>query len=135
MLLTLLLWPVGWFVRRHYGHKLQLTSIEKRLRVAVRLVFALDLLFVLAMCGMVIYGLSHLEVFTDQGTKWFYLIQGMGLLGAIGTLVVLYNAMRSWRSQEGRIWGKLQATLFVLACLGFLWFVLAGRLLHFTSIY
>jgi CubicO group peptidase (beta-lactamase class C family) len=135
MLLTLLLWPVGWFVRRHYGHKLQLTSIERRLRVAVRLVFALDLLFVLAMSGLVIYGLSHLEVFTDQGSKWFYLVQGIGLLGAIGTLVVLYNAMRSWRSQGRRIWGKLQATLFLLACLGFLWFALAGRLLHFTSIY
>lgn len=25
MLLTLILWPVGWFVRRHYGHKLELT--------------------------------------------------------------------------------------------------------------
>jgi hypothetical protein len=114
---------------------LQLTSIERRLRVAVRLVFALDLLFVLAMSGLVIYGLSHLEVFTDQGSKWFYLVQGIGLLGAIGTLVVLYNAMRSWRSQGRRIWGKLQATLFLLACLGFLWFALAGRLLHFTSIY
>ncbi len=25
MLLTLILWPVRWFVRRHYGHKLELT--------------------------------------------------------------------------------------------------------------
>ena len=135
MLLTLLLWPVGWFVRRHYGHRLELTPAERRLRLAVRLVFALDLLFVLAMSGLVIYGLSHLEVFTAQGSKWFHLVQVIGLLGAAGTLVVLYNAVQSWRSRGKRIWGKLQATLFVLACLGFLWFALAGRLLHFTSNY
>ena len=42
MLLTLVLWPVAWFVRRHYGHKLELTPSERRLRLAVRIVFVLD---------------------------------------------------------------------------------------------
>jgi hypothetical protein len=135
MLLTLVLWPVGWFVRRHYGHRLQLTRAEWWLRVGVRLVFALDLIFVAAMTGLVLYGLTHLELFTDRGTTWFHLVQVIGWLGAIGTLVVLYNAVRSWRGRGRRIWGKLQATLFVLACLGFLWFALAGRLLHFSSTY
>src|SRR5690349_2263205 len=45
MLLTLILWPVGWFVRRHYGHKLELTSRERLFRILVRVVFALDLIF------------------------------------------------------------------------------------------
>ena len=135
MLLTLLLWPVGWFVRRHYGHRLELTRAEWWLRLAVRAVFALDLFFVAAMTGLVLYGLTHLEVFTDQGTTRFHLIQAVGVLGAVGTLVVLYNAVRSWRGRGRRIWGKLQATLFVLACLGFLWFAFAGRLLHFSSTY
>lgn len=47
--------------------------------------------------------------------------------------VVLYNAIRSWMNREKRIWSKLQATLFVLMCFGFLWFALAGNLLHFSS--
>jgi CubicO group peptidase (beta-lactamase class C family) len=135
MLLTLLLWPVGWFVRRHYGHRLELTRGEWWLRVGVRLVFALDLIFVAGMTGLVLYGLTHLEVFSDRGTIWFRLVQAIGWLGALGTLVVLYNAVRSWRGRGGRIWGKLQATLFVLACLGFLWFAVVGRLLNFTSTY
>ena len=135
MLLTLLLWPVAWFVRRHYGRKLELTTMERRLRLAVRLVFAVDLLFIAAMIGLLFYGLTHLEVLTDRGVVWFHLIQVIGVLGAVGTLVVLYNAIRSWRNREKRIWGKLQTTLFVLACLGFLWFAFAGNLLHFSSNY
>ncbi len=87
------------------------------------------------MIGLVIYGSSHLAVFSDRGNVWFHLIQVIGVLGALGTLVVLYNAIQSWRNREQRIRGKLQATLFVLACLGFLWFAFAGNLLHFTSSY
>ncbi len=135
MLLTLLLWPIGWFVRRHYKHKLEQTRWERRLRLGVRAVFALDLVFILAMVGVVAYGSSHLEVFSDSGDLWFHLIQVIGVLGAIGTLVVLWNAIQAWGNREKRIWGKLQATLFVLACLGFLWFAFAGNLLHFASHY
>ncbi len=135
MLLTLLLWPVAFFVRRHYGHKLELTPLERRLRLAVRIVFALNLIFVLAMTILVLYGSTHLEVFSDQWNTRFHLIQVIGVLGGVGTLVVLYNAAWSWRNKQKRIWSKLQATLFVLACLGYLWFAFAGRLLHFTSNY
>jgi len=135
MLLTLVLWPVAWFVRRHYGHKLELTPLERRLRIVVRIVFALDLFFIAALTGLVVYGSTHLEFLSDRGNTWFHLAQVIGVLGAIGTLMVLYNAIQSWRNREKRIWGKLQATLFVLACLGFLWFAFAGNLLHFSSNY
>ena len=135
MLLTLVLWPVAWFVRRHYGHKLEQTRWERRLRLAVRLVFAANLVFVVAMIGLMIYGLTHLEAFSDRGDLWFHLIQTIGVLGAIGTLAVLSNAIQTWRNREKRIWGKLRATLFVLACLGFLWFTFAGNLLDFNSHY
>ncbi len=135
MLLTLLLWPVAWFVRRHYGHKLELTPIERRLRLAVRIVFVLDLFFIAALAGLLVYASTHLEFLSDRGNTWFHLAQVIGILGAIGTLVVLYNAIRCWRNREKRIWGKLQATLFVLVCLGFLWFAFAGNLLRISSNY
>jgi hypothetical protein len=81
------------------------------------------------------YASTHLDFLSDRGTTWFHLAQVIGILGAIGTLVVLYNAIRSWRNREKRIWGKLQATLFVLVCLGFLWFAFAGSLLRISSNY
>ncbi|MBA3569522.1 MAG: beta-lactamase family protein [Pyrinomonadaceae bacterium] len=135
MLLTLVLWPISWFVRRHYGHKLGLTPIERRLRLAVRIVFVLVLFFMAAMTGLLVYASTHIWFLSDRGNTWFHLAQVIGVLGAIGTLVVLYNAIQSWRTREKRIWSKLQATLFVLACLGFLWFAFAGNLLRFSSNY
>ncbi|MDQ3174358.1 MAG: beta-lactamase family protein [Acidobacteriota bacterium] len=135
MLLTLVLWPISWFVRRHYGHKLGLTPIERRLRLAVRIVFVLVLFFMAAMTGLLVYASTHIWFLSDRGNTWFHLAQVIGVLGAIGTLVVLYNAIQTWRTREKRIWSKLQATLFVLACLGFLWFAFAGNLLRFSSNY
>ena len=135
MLLTLILWPVAWFVRRHYDRTLELTSTERLLRIVVRIVFALDLIFIAALFGLTTYGLTHLEIFSDQGNKWFRLIQIVGVLGAVGTLAVLINAVLAWISKRRGIWGKLQATIMLLACLGVLWFAFAGNLLRFSSTY
>ncbi|HEX6729839.1 MAG TPA: serine hydrolase domain-containing protein [Pyrinomonadaceae bacterium] len=134
MLLTLLFWPISWLVRRHYGHKLDLTRKEWWFRLLVRIVFLLNLVFAISIVGLVIYGLEHLWVFSDQGNKYFRLIQLIGIVGAAGTLVVLLNAVQSWTSKR-RIWGKLQATVLLLASLGFLWFAFAGNLLRFSSNY
>jgi CubicO group peptidase (beta-lactamase class C family) len=135
MLLTLLLWPIAWLVRRHYGHKLELSKTDLLMRIGVRIVLALDLIFVAALTGLVTYGLTHLWIFSDRGNTWFWLIQVVGVIGAVGTLLIIYNAVRAWMSSQKRIWGKLQATLLVLACLGFLWFAFVGNLLRFSSHY
>jgi hypothetical protein len=88
-----------------------------------------------AMTSLVFYGLTHLWVFSDRGNTWFHLFQVVGVLGATGTLVVLYNFIQSWTNRQKRIWAKLQATILALACLGFIWFAFSGSLLHFRSSY
>jgi len=135
MLLTLILWPVAWFVRRHFGRKLDLTPKERWLRLGVRIVFLLDLIFVVSLFSLVAYGSTHLELFSDRGAKWFYLVQFIGVLGAVGTIVVLLNAVFAWMSKQRTIWARLRATVLLLACLGVLWFCFAGNLLHFSSTY
>jgi protein-S-isoprenylcysteine O-methyltransferase Ste14 len=101
----------------------------------VRIVFLLDLIFVAAFLLLLTYGLSHLEILSSQGTKWFYLVQTIGLIGAIGAIVALLNAVFSWKSNRTRIGGKLASAIMLLACLGLLWFSFAGNLLRFTSMY
>jgi hypothetical protein len=135
MLLTLPLGFVAWLVRRHYGQPLKLTTLEGRLRWAVRIVFALNLFSIVTLFGFSLFALKHLELLSDSGNIWIWLIQSIGVLGAIGTLVVFYNAIYTWTSKQYQIWGKLQATIFALACLGVLWLVFAGHLLSFNSNY
>ena len=134
MLLTLLLTLIAWLVRRHYGSKLDLPSTENWLRRGIWLVFALDLIFIVALVGFITYALSHIELLSDSGNFWIHLIQAIGILGAIGTLVVLFRAVKAWMG-GGRIWGKLAATVLVLACFGLLWFELVSNLLIFRSNY
>lgn len=135
MLLTVLLWPLCWIVRRYYGYQLDLTGLETLLRWGVRLVFLLNLIFAIGLAVILGYGSSHLGFFSDRATFWFYLVQVIGVIGAIGTLVVLINAISAWGSNRTRIWGKLQAAVFALACLGFLLFAFVGGLFKFTSNY
>jgi CubicO group peptidase (beta-lactamase class C family) len=135
MLLTLPLGFVDWLVRRHYGQPLKLTTLERRLRLAVRIVFALNLFFIVTLFGFLLFGLKHLELLSDSSNIWIWMIQSIGVLGAIGTLVVFYNAIYTWTSKQYKIFGKLQATIFALACLGVLWLIFAGNLLSFNSNY
>lgn len=133
MLVTLVLWPIGWLVRKYYGGTLDLSPIEKLLRIGVRFAFLIDLIFIGSLIGLVAYGLTHLEVFGDKGAVWFRIIQVVGVIGAAGTLVVLINAILAWLSRRRRLWGKLGATVMLLASLGVVWFVFAGNLLRFPS--
>jgi CubicO group peptidase (beta-lactamase class C family) len=135
MLLTLPLGFVDWLVRRHYGHPLKLTTLERRLRLAVRIVFALNLFFIVTLFGFLLFGLKHLELLSDSSNIWIWMIQVIGVLGAVGTLVVFYNAIYTWMSKRYQTWGKLQATIFALACVGVLWLDFAGHLLSFNSNY
>ncbi len=133
MFLTLVLWFVSWLVRRHYGSRLELTTREKQLRYLVRAIFAVDLIFIIGLFAIITYMSSHYDFFSDRGNFWVRIVQVIGVIGIIGTPIVLYNAVHALISKRYRIWGKLQATIFALACLGFLWFVYAGNLLSFTS--
>ncbi|HEV7765731.1 MAG TPA: serine hydrolase domain-containing protein [Thermoanaerobaculia bacterium] len=135
MVLTLLLWPIAALVRRHYGRTLELTARQRRIRLAVKLVLVLNILFVAAIGAIVTYAFSNIAAFNDDLNKWIYLAQLIGVLGAIGTLVVLYDAASSWLDKSRTIWYKLNATILALACLGLLWFVFVGNLLRFTSKY
>ena len=133
MILGLILWPVAWFIRRHYDARIDLTGQEWLLRVGIRISFALVLIFVVALVGVLMYAISNLDFFSGSGVTWIEFIQVIGIVAAVSTLIVFANAVLAWMSSRYRIWGKLQATIFAIAALGFLWFVFAGHLLYITS--
>jgi hypothetical protein len=135
MLLTLPLGFVAELVRRHYRQPLKLTTLEGRLRWVAIIVFALNLFFIVTLFGFLLFASQHPELLSDSSNIWIWLIQSIGVLGTLGTLVVFYNAIYTWTNKRYQIWEKLQATMFALACLGVLWLVFAGHLLSFNSNY
>lgn len=132
--LTLLLWPVAWVVRRHYGFKLDLTSRQKRLRLAIKLVCAIDIAFVLGLLG-ILGAADDLTLLSGKLDPIILVLQTIGLIGAVGTLLVIYATLRLWRAPnlwKGVRWLNL---LITLACLCFTWFVIHWHMINFNMHY
>jgi len=132
--LAVLFWPIGASIRWHYGTKLDLTSSEKRLRLAVRLVCILDLVFVV---GWLIFisGTDEIANLSRSRDPFLYFLQILGVIAAIGTLIVILNAFRSWAKTGKWIWAKLFDVALALACIGFTWFIWHWNLINFNLRY
>ena len=135
LLLTVMLWPIAYFTRRHYGQVLKLSPKLCKLRVWGRVVCAVDIVFVAGLVTFVLLGMKSISMFTAKNDIWLHLLQLLGWLGVLGTIVLLWNAVASWRSEERGAWSKLGDTLVLVAALGYSWFVLYWNLLHWVSNY
>jgi CubicO group peptidase (beta-lactamase class C family) len=135
LVLTLLLWPVAALVRWHYGRTLELSPAERRWRLLVRIVCAVDLAFALAWVAALSGGFDDPAKLNRGLDPVLRIIQLAGWLGVLGTLLALYNHFRSWRNRDRWWWSKLQDSGIALACLGFAWFVLHWNMLHWSLNY
>ena len=132
--LTVLVWPAASAVRWHYGWKLNLSPAQRRLRTLVRIVCLLDLVFVLS-------PLALLPAFGDPGIlssrldPWIRLLQIVGWLGVVGTLLALYNFVRSWANEKRWWFTKIADSAIALASVGFVWFIFNWNMLHWTLNY
>ena len=134
MALAVLFWPVGASIRWHYGTKLDLTSSEKRLRLAVRLVCIVDLVFVVGWC-VFISGTNDVTNLSRSRDPLLYLLEILGVIAAMGTLIVILHAFRSWAKTGKWIWAKLFDVALALACISFTWFIWHWNLINFNLRY
>jgi len=132
--LAVLFWPVGASIRWHYGTKLDLTSSEKRLRLAVRLVCIVDLVFV---AGWLVFisGTNDVTNLSRSRDPLLYLLEIVGVIAALGTLLVILHAFRSWAKTGKWIWAKLFDVALALACISFTWFIWHWNLINFNLRY
>jgi len=130
VLLTVLLWPVGWMIRKHYDRPLTLSSAEKSQRLVIRLVC---LLFVILLLGWVI-ALSmanDIEGINKLPTA-VILFSLLGVVCSVATIFVVTNALRSLGSGLW-IWAKLHHLAVALACVGLVWFLFNLKLMNFNT--
>ncbi|MCU1333703.1 MAG: beta-lactamase [Candidatus Angelobacter sp.] len=131
--LTLLCWPLAAMIRGHYHQRLDLDPSYMRLRPWVRVVCAVDISFlVIFLTVLTSAGVSALSSKNDLK---FHAIQSLGVLGALGTMVVLLACLRSWRDPQAWFWGKVWNLLLLVACLAFVWFSYHWNLLNFNMNY
>jgi CubicO group peptidase (beta-lactamase class C family) len=131
--LTILLWPVAAIVRKHYEKPLNYTPSDKRRRLLVRLVCILLLIFYVAW-------MSALSLADDpKGINglppWIIIFGILGVISAIGSLLVCVNAFRSVREPSRWLWTKLHDLALAVACLGLIWLALAWHLMNFNVHY
>ncbi len=133
--LALVFWPTGGILRRHYGKPLELSPAQRRIRLLVRLTCLLFVIFFAAYGAFFTLALKDIGLLGPHGDPWLRLIQIVGWLAVLGTLLAIYAAAQSWRAPE-RWWGaRVGDTLVALACLAAVWFVFTWNMLHWTLKY
>ena len=133
-LLTLILWPVSAWIRKHYRHPLALDREQRLLRIGIRIVAAFDLLFILCWTGILVASGGN-PLFDSSFDSTLRLVQLIGWVGSLGTLLILFAVAKTWRS-AGEWWLSHAGNLaIVLSAVLFSWFLLHWHLLHFSILY
>ena len=133
-LVTLIFWPFSALIRKHYQRSLTLSPGQLRLRTAIRLVCAVDLIFVICWMAILISS-GGSPLFDASFDTTLRIVQLIGWIGSLGTLVVLYAVLKNWRA-PGEWWlSHCGNALIVVSALSFSWFLLHWHLLHFSLNY
>ncbi len=135
ILLTLVLWPVAAVTRWHYGTPLPWSTGEKLLGLGVKAVLALDVVF-LGWLALVFAPMASMVWALDRSLDpTLNQIQYVGIAGAAGSLLVVFNALRAWSSETRGFFGKLKETVVALAAIGFAWFAWTMQLFDLSLRY
>jgi CubicO group peptidase (beta-lactamase class C family) len=137
VLVTLVLWPLGWGIRRHYRRKLELTVPQRRTRSLSRLGALAMFVAVFGWLVLMVVLTATNAVPLVQGTitPWLYVLYVLGVLGLIGAVAVVVHAVRSWmRPRRGR-WVLVGESLLALAAIYLAWFIVVFGLVSFSARY
>lgn len=131
-LLALISWPIAVWIRKHYHRPLVLTRRQRWAYLAIHIVCLIDIAFFLSWIFLVHAIENDLQIAGSSLDPVLRLVQVIGWLGSLGTLVVLYSVFQL-RATENRWWlARLGYGAVVLACISFSWFLFHWHLLHWS---
>jgi CubicO group peptidase (beta-lactamase class C family) len=116
---TLLLWPAAAFFRKRYRRPITASRAKSRLRLVTRVICLIDLLTLVAWVEL----LQVDPVLTARWDPLVHAVQGLALIGAVGTVAVIYQCYRAWT--EPRLWvgAKAMESAIAGASIGYLWLI------------
>jgi CubicO group peptidase (beta-lactamase class C family) len=131
-LLALISWPIAVWIRKHYHRPLVLTRRQRGAYLAIRIVCLMDIAFFLSWIFLVHAIENDLQLAGSSLDPVLRLVQVIGWLGSLGTLVVLYSVFQL-RIAENRWWlARIGYGAVALACISFSWFLFHWHLLHWS---
>ena len=129
MLSVLLTWPAAAIIRRRYGRRLELSSRDRALRIATRVVLAWHIASLLAFVLLATRATESLGSLSSDLTPPLRAIQIMFVIGLVGTVVVAMNAARTFTT--GRGWAaRIVETSALLGAVAFVWILFNWNLLR-----
>jgi hypothetical protein len=128
LVLTVAFWPIGALIRWHYGRKLDASVANRPWQSWTRVICAFDLAVIYF---WTVYFNASTPIRTDRSLDTYLtLLQIAGWIGAILTIVVLVNAIRSWRTPNRWVLSKLGDVVTLIGCLALIWFACTCNFLH-----
>ena len=134
-LLTLLFWPIGAMLRRHYQKRLELPGQYRALRGWMRVLCAVDLIFLALFTEWISKGQNDLNLLTSSFDGRLHALQILGTLGVAGTALAFYYCAYCWTKSPLWVWTRIWNTLLLLACVAYVFFVVNWHMLNFRLNY
>ncbi len=132
--LTLLFWPVAALIRSHYRIRLEISPQQRRLRMVIRLVCLLYIIFAAGM-ALTLGDDDPLALLSGKLDTRLLFFEGVGILGIVGSLAVIYAAIRSWGERNLWAWTKIWNLLVMLSTIAMAWFAIHWNLVNFNMNY
>jgi CubicO group peptidase (beta-lactamase class C family) len=133
-LITLILWPVSAWTRKHYNKPLQMEPRDRLWRIIIRLVAAVDLIYASSWIGLLLASGGN-PLFDASLDPTLLVIMIVGWIGTLGTILILIGVVKTWKS-PGEWWLSHIGNLAIaLSAVSFTWFLWHWHMLHFSLLY
>ena len=130
-LLNLVCWPAGVVLRLHYKKRLELSNPYHILRAWMRVVCAVDLIFLALFAAWISATQNSLKPLSSSFDGRLHALQALGVVGVAGAALAACYCVYSWSTKSLWIWARIWNTFLLLACAGYVFFVVNWHMLNF----
>ncbi len=132
LVLTVVFWPIKAILRWRYGAPFPLHGRDAMLYRLTRIVALCNVILFGGMIGWFIHATdNHLELLGGSYDWVLRILQAIGLVGTVGMIVALLNAVEAFRDGDRPWWTKGTDALIAAACVLSAWYAVSQ---HFLSL-
>ena len=135
LLLTVIVWPIGWRIRRRYAAPPIATGRTATLRLLTRVAALADLVYLFGWyCVLAPILDNRVDAYNGTLDGTIRALQVAAVIPVVAAVIGVWNAIASLRRPFG--WGvRARAVVVALALLGFLWIAWMARLIGWSLNY